>query len=129
MDKTPGRCEHYEQKALFEIAALHENKWPELKLLHAVPNGGYRHKSTAVKLKAEGVKPGVPDIDLPVLRGGYSGLHIELKVWPNKVTPEQDAWLKALRGQGRYCTVCYGASEAWYVIMRYLTGELDKGER
>lgn len=122
--KTPGPSEHDEQKAVFEIAALHETKWPELQLLHAVPNGGHRHKATAVRLKAEGVRAGVPDIDLPVKRGKYTGLHIEMKVWPNKATPEQKAWLKALRGQGRYCTVCYGANEAWAIIMRYLTGDL-----
>lgn len=38
-----------------------------------------RDKATAVALKRQGVKAGVPDICLPVARNGYHGLHIELK--------------------------------------------------
>lgn len=56
---------------------------PELRWLHAIPNGGYRDKVTAGKLKAEGVKRGIPDIFLPLpLRTfdrSYCGLYVEMK--------------------------------------------------
>ena len=68
---------------------------PDLELLHAIPNGGKRDKVTAAKLKAEGVKAGIPDIFLPVPKAVllnpqpayrlepetryYCGLYIELK--------------------------------------------------
>jgi hypothetical protein len=42
----------------------------------AVPNGGKRHIITAKKLKAEGVKPGVPDITI-IHDGLYYGLEVK----------------------------------------------------
>ena len=66
--------ESQEQQALFEWAELSKRCFPELELLFHVPNGGARSKATAGRLKAEGVKPGVPDLCLPVPRGAYHGL-------------------------------------------------------
>ena len=37
-------------------------------LIFAIPNGGYRGKTTAARLKAEGVVPGVPDLYIPAWR-------------------------------------------------------------
>ena len=71
--------EESHQTALFAWAALHANECPQLRLLLAIPNGGLRNKVTAGKLKAQGVKAGVPDIFLPVARGRYHGLWIEMK--------------------------------------------------
>lgn len=110
--------EHQHQVALFNWAAY--DKRPELKLLYAVPNGGHRHKAVAGKLKAEGLKAGVPDIVLPVARGGYHALYIELKVGKNKPTPEQAEWLKRLYQAGNKATVCYGWDSAKETIERYL---------
>ncbi len=112
--------EHQEQAALFELAALHEREYPELALMHAVPNGGHRHIAVAKKMKREGVRAGVPDVELPVARGDHSGLHIEMKVKPNKPTEKQKRFMAALEKQGRLCRVCYSAEEAWEVIKRYL---------
>jgi hypothetical protein len=69
-----------------------ESKYPALRMLHAIPNGGHRHKATAARLKAAGVKAGVPDICLPVARGDWHGLYIELKVGKNKLTEAQRRW-------------------------------------
>ena len=44
-----------------------------------IPNGGSRNKLEASNLKKQGVKAGVPDLFLPVGRGSYHGLFIELK--------------------------------------------------
>ena len=93
-------------------------------MLYAVPNGGNRNIVTARKLKAEGVKPGVPDVCLPVPRGDYHGLYVEMKRQKGGVvSPEQKAWLQALKGQGYRAEVCKGAAEAWDVIREYIQAQ------
>lgn len=113
--------EHEEQCALFEWAAWMSRQTPELELLHAIPNGGKRDIRTAARLKAEGVKPGVPDICLPVPRGGFHGLYIELKRRKGgTVSKEQQAWISALTSQGYVCAVCHGAAAAKEEILAYM---------
>ena len=114
--------EEQEQAAVFEWAMLMRNQYPELSLLYHIPNGAYRPIATAAKLKAQGVKAGVPDLCLPVARGGWHGLYIELKRRKGgKVSPHQSEWLQELTYQHYYATVCQGAEEACDVIYRYLT--------
>lgn len=91
---TPTKSsEHDEQVALFQWAALHSLRWPCLAYLFAIPNGGKRATVTAMRLKAEGVKAGVPDVLLPWPVGGWCGLWIEMKYGSNKTTAEQRDWL------------------------------------
>lgn len=116
------QSEHDEQAALFEWAGLMQGKYPELSLLAAIPNGGKRDAKTGAMLKAEGVKKGFPDIILPVARGAYHGLLIELKAGRNKPTEYQAWWLVQLREQGYSAGVCYGFEEARDVILDYLRG-------
>ena len=93
-----------------------------------MPNGGSRNKIEGARLKAAGVKPGVPDIFLPYPlkdMGGfgwitYAGLFIEMKVGKGKTTKEQDDWLAYLENIGYYCRVCYGWIEARDIIIKYL---------
>lgn len=114
--------EHWEQVQLFAWAAYHR----ELDLMYAIPNGGKRDIRVALKLKEEGVKPGVPDICLPLPRGGKHGLYIELKRRKHgRVSPEQLEWLDALMRQGYECAVCCGWEAARDVIERYLRREDD----
>jgi len=116
--------EHTEQCALFRWAEYqsHSYAMPELALMFAIPNGGLRSKATAAKLKAEGVKAGVPDLCLPVARGEYHGLWIELKAGRNKPTPAQGAWHGHLSAQGYRVAVCYSWEAARDVIEEYLRG-------
>lgn len=119
MNRTP--MEHDEQKALFDWAAWAAKQYPDLALMHAIPNGGHRHPVTAARLKAEGVKPGIPDIHLPVARGRYHGLWIELKRrCGGSVSPEQKAWKSALEHQGHRVEICKGFEEAKATIEEYL---------
>lgn len=62
-------------------------------------------------------------IHLPVARGGYHGLYIELKVGSNKATALQKDWIKELTKQGYLAVVCYGWQEAAEQLVNYL--ELD----
>ena len=116
--------EHTEAATLMRAVRGAEHVWPELRLFHAIPNGGHRSRRTAGRLKAEGVRPGVPDYFLPVSRGGAHGLYIELKrTKGGRVEKEQRVWLAALAEQG-YCTaVARGWEEAWAVIRDYLASD------
>lgn len=116
----PDDREHREQEALFEWTAYNEARIPELALLYAVPNGGARHPMVAAKLKAEGVKPGVPDMFLPVARRMWHGFYIEMKAGDNKPTDEQTQWIEALKAQGYCVDVSYGWQEAARKILAYL---------
>jgi hypothetical protein len=112
--------EENEQIALFEWARLSENRYPELRWMFHIPNGGARHKATAGRLKSAGVKAGVLDIFLPVPKGIYHGMFIEMKHGKNKPTPEQMAWLEYLKDVGYKTAVCYGCYEAIDTIKEYL---------
>jgi hypothetical protein len=108
------------QEMLFERIQYQLGRYPELKLLYHIPNGGKRDKGTAVKLYRQGVKAGVPDLHLPVARGGYHGLYIELKVGKNKTTEKQKEWIAELNKQGYLAIVCYGWEEAAEQLINYL---------
>ena len=114
--------EHHDQVALFRWAGYQSKRLPELALMFAIPNGGKRNKATAGKLKAEGVKAGVPDICLPVANGKYHGLWIELKAGRNKPTQPQVQWHMRLSQQGYRVAVCYSWEAARDVIEEYLRG-------
>lgn len=118
----PRPTEHDEQCALMVHVGYYLGRWPELALLYAIPNGGQRSKAVAGKLKAEGVKPGVPDLCLPVPRGGFHGLYIEMKRVGERdaTSPAQKAWHAALRAQGYRVVVCEGEAEAMAVIIEYM---------
>lgn len=119
--KETALTEHEEQKALIKTCKARQGKYPELALLFAVPNGGHRNKIVAAKLKAEGVKAGVPDLMLPVPRGQYHGLFIEMKRVEGSTTQKsQKAMIEALQKQGYMAEICKGADAAWRVIERYL---------
>lgn len=115
--------EAQEQIALIQWANLQSGKYPELALLYHIPNGGSRHPAEAARLKQQGVRAGVPDLCLPVARGGYNGLYIELKAGRNKPTPLQKEWLSWLNQQGYRAVVCWGWQAAKDEIMAYLRGD------
>ena len=122
---APVPTESAEQQCLFRWAAYQSGAYPELDLLYHVPNGGSRRKSEAGRFKAEGVKPGVPDICLPVARNGIHGLYIELKRKKGgRTSPEQERWIRWLGGQGYLAVVCKGWEEAANLIERYLRNEI-----
>ena len=115
--------EHVEQVRLFQWAHYASAAHPELRLLFAIPNGGARHKAVAAKLKAEGVRSGVPDVALPVPRGRWHGLFIELKRQSGtRPSVEQRHWLTALEAAGYRATWCRGWEAARDEIETYLRG-------
>jgi hypothetical protein len=117
----PVDREGLEQAALIKELEL---RLPDVAaLIYHVPNGGHRHKQVAVKLKGQGVKAGVPDLVLPMARGGYFGLYLEFKATaPNDaaVSASQHAWIRRLNDQGYLAIVCRGHFDAMEQIRAYL---------
>ena len=89
-----------------------------------VPNGGQRSARAGAYLKAEGAVPGYPDImvfwwgDEKELHAS-PGLAIELKVWPNKPSTEQEKVHYLLRKSDWRVTVCYGLGEVEAIAKAY----------
>lgn len=112
--------ESAEQMVLIEWCEAMRGKYPELDLIHHIPNEGKRSVATAVRLKRMGLKSGVPDLFLPVSRGKYHGLYIEMKAKGNAPTVAQNQWLCRLRVQGYKCIVAWSFDYARDYIEHYL---------
>lgn len=117
---------------------------PELKWYHAIPNGGSRGddaKSRAIRggqLKAEGVKPGIPDTFLPLPMWGvtqnapyqscilYCGLYVEMKRAKSEgrakgsTSGEQDEAISYLRHGGYAVSVCFTWDQAARELQSYI---------
>lgn len=113
------------QVALFNWASLMSHAYPELKLLRGSMNGVELTKAQAGKAKAAGMKKGELDVTLPVSRGGYTGLAVELKVGKNKPTPEQIDYGARLKAEGWYVDYVWDDwTKAADLIQKYLEGKL-----
>lgn len=118
------------QAAVFSWAATMDPKYPCLKWLHAVPNGGFRTAKEAVGLQRQGVKAGILDLALDVARGGFHGLKIELKKPGGKCkAPSKDQleYMTFCYEQGYYAFVSNDFEEVKTRIMEYLDGKIVQG--
>lgn len=88
--------------------------------LFAIPNGGARDPITGARLKAEGVRPGIPDLMLAVKRGAHGGLVIEMKKVGNQQTTAQKEVIAYLNKAGYAWNVCWTTEAAITTIMSYL---------
>ena len=110
-----------------EWAGIMTRVYPSLCLLFAIPNGGYalagdarQRAMVAAKLRAEGMRPGVPDMCLPVARAGFSSLFIEHKSEEGTVKPEQQGWHDRLREFGNKVVLSRSFDESRRAIIEYL---------
>ena len=109
-DKIP--TEHEEQR---QLVMWFRQTYSPVRIF-AIPNGGYRSKSAAAKLKVEGVSAGIPDLFIPAFR-----LWIEMKrVKGGRLSPDQKDWIEYLQSNGYICFVCNGADDAKLKIKQYL---------
>ena len=97
-------------------------RWPELALLHHIKNETAGGAAEVAADKAMGVKKGVPDLCLPVGRGGFHGLYIEMKTPEGKASDAQRWWIRALEEQGFRAVICHGYDAAvaelcWYLAL------------
>lgn len=113
--------EHQEQCIIFKWAELNRKAHPTLKLMYGTLNGVFVGLKYARKLKRAGLIAGVPDIVLPVARGGFHGLYIELKVDKNKPSETQKEFIKMLIAEGYEAVVVWGSKDAINKIKSYLS--------
>ena len=106
--------------AFMRMVRMHEQRHPELRWLHSIPNGGHRGKATAGRMKAEGVRAGVSDYFLPAPRDGFHGLYVELKTLTGQPSREQREFIETMRSRGYRAEVARGWQEAWKVVCDYL---------
>lgn len=92
--------------------------------IYHIANEGKRSTKAGAILKSMGMRKGFPDLCVPLARGKFHGLYIEMKVHPNKVTNDQKKWLRLLHNNGYATCVCYGFEEAREKIDKYLCLEV-----
>lgn len=123
--------EHYEQtqfiKMIRNLARVDARYEPIVDMTFASANGGVRSKVAGAKLKAEGVKKYVPDIQVayPMLYRAdaqniiLAGLWIEVKALDGSASKGQLEFIdKAIR-RGYRAVVCHGAGKAFDVWKAY----------
>ena len=130
-EKEAARKRRTKTRRVSSVPTEHQEQVRVAKLLDAlgllwcaVPNSGpgKRGKEGAVRgarLRAEGLKAGVPDILVfdPCKGAGGVGLAIELKrVKGGRVSDEQKVWLEELGKRGWICRVCKGFDEVHQVL-------------
>lgn len=93
---------------------------PALRWLHHSPNGGKRDALAGAQMKALGVKPGFPDLILPVGSGLAPGLVIEMKSDTGSTSTTQKEWLAHFEAQRWTVAVARSAQEARTILCSYL---------
>ena len=96
-------------------------QYPGLDLLSCSLNGVKLTKAQAGKAKAAGMLKGEYDIKLPVARGGYHGLIIEMKAGKNKPTDEQRWYGERMAQEGWKTAVHWDWTAARDEIVSYLS--------
>ena len=94
-----------------------------------IPNEGNRSPQRGALMKRMGLQKGFPDLFVPLPRGGFHGLFIEMKAQGGKTTKEQEEWLALLNENGYAVCVAWGAMQAVEKIKKYVrlqTYEEDK---
>ena len=87
----------------------------------AVPNGGFRSKRTAGKLKKQGVKAGVPDMVFALARGRFHGFYLENKrLKGGETSKKQLDWHARLKVRGYYVRVEAGLRNMIAAVEYYL---------
>lgn len=121
-----GEFQH--QCALFEWARLPLmlRKYPELALLSSSQNGAHMDKAEAVRAKRAGLLPGELDVKLPVARGGFIGLALDMKYGDNRPTKEQMQYGMALALEGHLVAFVWTWEAARDLIVKYLEGDLNR---
>ena len=97
------------------------DRWPELALLHHIKNETTGGAAEVAADKAMGVKKGVPDLCLPVARGGFHGMYIEMKTPSGRASEAQRWWVIELTKQGYRAVVCHGYDAAVAELCWYLS--------
>ena len=120
--KSNKQLEKLEQIKVFDWKRANEKQYPDLRLLHSIPNGTYLHIYTAIITKRMGILSGIPDICLPInsISEVCNALYIEMKWGKNGLSKSQKIIKKLLEDAGNKVVVCYSSEEAIDEIKNYL---------
>ena len=113
------RTEHVEQR---EFVSWFRKSYPGVKII-AIPNGGKRSKTEAMRLKVEGVTAGVYDLFIPAWL-----LWVEFKLADKtkaRVSKDQKAWGRYVESIGHKQFVAYGLEDAKTKIEHHLQQSQD----
>jgi hypothetical protein len=108
--------EHKEQVKLVQRVRAF---YPDV-LIAAIPNGGDRTPQQRVRLHAEGVLAGMPDLCVLRRSKGFGGLFVEMKTRVGVVSKEQNCIAKQLNDEGYLCVIARSADEGFKIIEGYL---------
>lgn len=89
--------------------------------MEASLNGVRLSTAQAGKAYAAGMLAGALDINLPVARGPYHGMRIEMKFGKGRMTDDQKWYAARLVELGWYVVTCWDWEEAREEIIDYLT--------
>lgn len=120
--KHPTEEEHRIQCACirwyrYQYKKMHHN-------LFAVPNGGWRDKTTAEKMKKEGVLAGVADLILLKSNAHYGALLIEMKTSKGCQSEHQKEWQKQIEADGYKYVVCRSLEDFMREVKAYLADSI-----
>lgn len=118
--------EFQHQCALFEWARMPGvlRKYPALDLLSSSQNGANMGEVERQKAAKSGLLPGEMDLKLPVARGRFIGLVIELKYGKNKPTKEQLRYARRMTEEGHFAAFLWSWEDAMQLIVNYLEGRV-----
>lgn len=111
--------EELEMIAFFDYCRIKEAQDARYGLIFHIPNERKASIQRRITLARAGVKKGTPDICVPWGNDKYQSLFIEMKVKPNRASPEQMAKLKHLNAVGNYACICWSASDAIEILRKY----------
>lgn len=118
MTKVKQPSEHAEQVAFVQWFRA---TYPGV-LIFAIPNGGNRNPVTGLKLKLEGVTPGIPDIFIP-----QCNLWVEMKrARGGSVSPDQKAIHAELIACGHSVIIARGALDGQKQVLDFINKEATK---
>lgn len=118
------RPEEEQQTLFFDYCRAKSHAHPAYAMAFAIPNERKASIQRRIAMKRAGLTKGIPDICVPVANDKYNALFIEMKVKPNKPSPEQKEIMKALCSVGNYAVLCWSADEAIEILDKYIADKL-----
>lgn len=129
-ETSSHRSEHEEQVDFFERIdqlCIDDDRYvTAARRTFAIPNGGFRDRATAGKLKAEGVKSGVADVQCAMPSQIAHGLFVEMKrKTEGYLRPAQREFIDESIRLGYVAVCCRGADEAFTAWKAYVEGTFE----
>ncbi len=116
-ESKPKQQEHRLQVACLEWLRM---AYPNV-LCYAIPNGGQRTERAGKRLKEEGMTAGIPDLHIPLPRGAYASLYIEMKNGKKgRLSDQQKQLINLLQSYGNKVVVCRTIEDFIKEVTMYL---------